>query len=657
MSLASKIQSLIDAGNETTGESSTDLTGVMQDLIDGYGGGVTRYTVTYSLTNVTSSNTASRIADGSSYTTTLTPSTGLTMENVIVTMGSTDITSTAYSNGVVTIASVTGAVSITASAAQYVDNITIDDVDSTLRTATQSVVTSINNSASNSISFVILTDTHGSANGQKSQNAVRYILKNSLANKLFWLGDMSNANWSTSEYETFREPLLNCADKVYPTLGNHEYFGNASGTGLDEIYTDFLEEKTLSGAPSSFYYYFDDSAKKVRYIMLNTSEGATDNVSSTQLTWLSSAVTLPTNEWGIVVLSHYPFDRTLGSTGQGVQLYTSYWESICDILETTNGTIISHLCGHIHADSQAVLDYTFYEQRLLNDSASGQAINVVNINLTTGVAHIYRIGSGQDIEYTYTNVPAMVTRTVTNTLTGCTTSNAKTSIINGRPYTATLTPETNYDLDTGTVTVTMGGTDITSTAYNSSTHVISIGTVSGNVSITATATYVEPIAEYEPSWLIRDTTAVNPSLTFTSTDAVASGFPDYMSILMCNGSTAFGTGYRTGSSAKFCARKGYTNTYCSFKSDVPGAITAVTVDGLKWAYITFTKTEITDAYATYTTAINDGASEYLAQAGIGLLNMTGDKVSADLEYWIIAQNVDSSNVADIIRRLPAHTSE
>ncbi len=39
MSLQSKIESLITACNATTGESRTDLTAGIQDLVDGYGSG------------------------------------------------------------------------------------------------------------------------------------------------------------------------------------------------------------------------------------------------------------------------------------------------------------------------------------------------------------------------------------------------------------------------------------------------------------------------------------------------------------------------------------------------------------------------------------------------------------------------------------------
>ena len=70
--------------------------------------------ITNDLTNVTTSNSAITIDEGSAYTATLTANSGFTLETVTVTMGGVDITSTAYSNGVVTIPSVTGNVVIAA---------------------------------------------------------------------------------------------------------------------------------------------------------------------------------------------------------------------------------------------------------------------------------------------------------------------------------------------------------------------------------------------------------------------------------------------------------------------------------------------------------------------------------------------------------------
>ena len=77
---------------------------------------VRTYSITNTLTNVTNSNTAASITDGSSYSGTLTADTGYSIDMVTVTMGGTDITSTAYNAGSINISSVTGNLIITASA-------------------------------------------------------------------------------------------------------------------------------------------------------------------------------------------------------------------------------------------------------------------------------------------------------------------------------------------------------------------------------------------------------------------------------------------------------------------------------------------------------------------------------------------------------------
>jgi hypothetical protein len=64
-------------------------------------------------------------------------------------------------------------------------------------------------------------------------------------------------------------------------------------------------------------------------------------------------------------------------------------------------------------------------------------------------------------------------------------SNTATSVNDGASYSNTITAATGYTL--GTVTVTMGGTDITSTAWNASTGAVTIASVTGNIIITATA--------------------------------------------------------------------------------------------------------------------------------------------------------------------------
>lgn len=79
----------------------------------------------------------------------------------------------------------------------------------------------------------------------------------------------------------------------------------------------------------------------------------------------------------------------------------------------------------------------------------------------------------------------IVDYTVTQTLSHVTSSFTGSTVTSGSAFSATLTAESTYTL--GTVTVTMGGTDVTSTAYSDTTHKVTIAEVTGNIVITATA--------------------------------------------------------------------------------------------------------------------------------------------------------------------------
>ena len=72
--------------------------------------------------------------------------------------------------------------------------------------------------------------------------------------------------------------------------------------------------------------------------------------------------------------------------------------------------------------------------------------------------------------------------TVTYTLkTGISSTNKRVKVFEGQSYKTTLKGES---LATDTVTVTMGGTNITATAYTAATGVVKIGEVTGNIVIT-----------------------------------------------------------------------------------------------------------------------------------------------------------------------------
>ena len=91
-------------------------------------------------------------------------------------------------------------------------------------------------------------------------------------------------------------------------------------------------------------------------------------------------------------------------------------------------------------------------------------------------------------EYTLAGGVPAVMYSITNQLTNVSNSNSASSIREGRAYNATLSVAESASLNS--VSVTMGGVDITATAYNTSTKVISIASVTGDVVITARASIV-----------------------------------------------------------------------------------------------------------------------------------------------------------------------
>ena len=87
------------------------------------------YTITNTLSNATNSNTAISVEEGSSYSANISANSGYKLKTVTVTMGGVDITNTAYSNGTITISSVTGNIVITVTTEVDTD-VVVGNIDS-----------------------------------------------------------------------------------------------------------------------------------------------------------------------------------------------------------------------------------------------------------------------------------------------------------------------------------------------------------------------------------------------------------------------------------------------------------------------------------------------------------------------------------------------
>ena len=100
-----------------TTDQSANITALISALSSsGDTPSITKYTITNKLTKCTNGNTNTSVAENTSYKATITADAGYKLDTVAVTMGGKDVTSTVYSNGKITINSVTGNIVITATA-------------------------------------------------------------------------------------------------------------------------------------------------------------------------------------------------------------------------------------------------------------------------------------------------------------------------------------------------------------------------------------------------------------------------------------------------------------------------------------------------------------------------------------------------------------
>ena len=316
--------------------------------------------------------------------------------------------------------------------------------------------------------------------------------------------------------------------------GNHDFVAEKSPLAYRYIgaYNDGSVEwgNALGG-----YFYKDFSTQKLRVICLNTSETGNGGVycSVAQYEWFVRALDLSdkadASEWGILILSHIPLDMwTEGGKYRFAYILDAYqkggsWSDdavSCDFAEKNAASLVGCIHGHVHnfkvdklylgniADSSTQIDvwrmatpnacfglenkeYTGYQEATAYtktaDSASDTAFCVYCIDLDNKTIKAICYGAGFDrtLNYADGTVIAGTTYSVTNRLDKVINSNKAGIVAEGSAYTATLSTEGELT----SVTVTMGGVDITATAYSNG--VVTIPKVTGDVVITATAVVVE----------------------------------------------------------------------------------------------------------------------------------------------------------------------
>lgn len=336
-------------------------------------------------------------------------------------------------------------------------------------------------------------------------------------------------------------------NESFITPGNHDILTY----GYDN-YHEYLSAGVAEGLIGT-YRYKDFDAKKVRVICLNTADMngasvtakvAAERLSGAQLQWFARALDLSSksdaSQWGIIILSHHPLDwgeitpaanclaayldgSSYSVTHNGVAVsYNFSGKNAAKVIANFHGHVHNFKVDYVHDLRSGKAVATTVKRLAIPNACYGRnneygdngitenngiefgeeatysktdskntAFCVVSIDLHDEVIYADCYGAGCDRIESYGS-GKVITYSVTNDLNNATNSNGATIVTEGSAYNATITAKTNYKL--ASVTVTMGGVDITTTAVNGGR--IRIASVTGNIVITATTSEDVEFAEF-----------------------------------------------------------------------------------------------------------------------------------------------------------------
>lgn len=284
------------------------------------------------------------------------------------------------------------------------------------------------------VTFPFFSDNH-QRNGY-SGVLIAHIMKECHIPYAFYCGDSISSGYIADEAEMIAQ------DKAFDTImsyipngrfcravGNHDGYWAVDANNKN-YYTDaqnyelFLREESVAqnkhfGGDGTFYYV-DDIASKVRFVVLDTNDGT---VEAEQIAWLqNTALTFDEVGWAAVIISHQPISNH----------YHALISNASDVISVVNASsvdIIGWFSGHIHRDriytglaanttDDAVGEpLGFTQVTITSDNTSiayddatkhptanddqSHAIDFVTVNRNTRAVNITRLGIGEDRIFTY----------------------------------------------------------------------------------------------------------------------------------------------------------------------------------------------------------------------------------------------------------------
>lgn len=295
----------------------------------------------------------------------------------------------------------------------------------------------------NCVTFPFFSDNH-QRNGYAGI-LIAHIMKECNIPYCFFGGDSISNGYIDSEATMIAQ------DKAFDTImsyvpngrfcravGNHDGYWNVSSATGDEfhytreqVYELFLREESIAQnkhfGGDGTYYYVDDIASKVRWIVLDTNDGT---VEAEQITWLqNTALSFNESGWAVVFISHQPISNHYHANISNAEEVRTVVKNYINGSSANKAVVVGWFSGHIHRDriytgvasnttddsvgaampfKQVTItsDHTGIayddatKHTVANDDQS-HAIDFVTINKTTRKVNLTRLGIGEDRSYSY----------------------------------------------------------------------------------------------------------------------------------------------------------------------------------------------------------------------------------------------------------------
>lgn len=374
------------------------------------------------------------------------------------------------------------------------------------------------------------------------QTALDYLDNNESVAFTCICGDLTTngTNANLQDYKNYVESY-SPNTPVYGMSGNHDARNNSSG-GISSVI------KTYTGHP--LYYSFEHENDVFIFVGINK-ESNGNLFTKAELQWLYETLETNRNK-RCFVFEHVRPQDTCGNA-YGIYNYNIWGGTEQTVFESMmkhyKNVILWHGHSHLKFNLQTKDNKANYEHDLFGiHSIHIPSLAVPRTGDITGASsrkELYAESEGYVVDVyenaivlrgrdfvnakflplatyyldttlrnvtanTYTDSTGTIntsnTYSVTNVLSNAINSNSATSVTKNGSYTATITANTNYSIRS--ITVTMGGTDITSNSVNGNK--ISINNVTGDIVITVTT-----VSTLKPCTAIA---LNNNTLTFTTTD-------------------------------------------------------------------------------------------------------------------------------------------